>query len=314
MLVTPRPGTNRESLLNDLRTIKNETQSLCGGTSAYTRLLDYLDWVGRTVRALGNQISIADLDRLVLTKRYEQLLAGVGTMTGTEIEVRRVVNGLVSLELAQRIEAFDQAVKALDAQIKRWSNPWNLVVLDTSFYIQHEQKLGDADIAPLVIAPQSDVHVIVPIVVVDELDGLKQSKDSRVRGRARYTLAVLDRVFAVSTTGPAQLRTGDVLIPGPDGTGRGQITMELLFDPPGHVRLPIYDDEIVDRALAVVPLAAGHVTLLTYDTGQAMRARAAGLQVKKLREEPEQQDAAPPKKPTKARPKTTSPSATVVGN
>ena len=58
--------------------------------------------------------------------------------------------------------------------------------------------------------------------------------------------------------------------------------MELVFDPPGHIRLPINDDEIIDRALAVEPLAARRVTLLTYDTGQSMRAQAAGMPVKKL--------------------------------
>jgi hypothetical protein len=46
--------------------------------------------------------------------------------------------------------------------------------------------------------------------------------------------------------------------------------------------LPINDDEIVDRTLAIEPLAARKVTLLTYDTGQSMRARSAGLNVHKL--------------------------------
>jgi hypothetical protein len=51
------------------------------------------------------------------------------------------------------------------------------------------------------------------------------------------------------------------------------------------VRLPIDDDEIIDRALAIEPLADGKVTLLTYDTGQFTRARSAGLQVVKLSQE-----------------------------
>ena len=38
---------------------------------------------------------------------------------------------------------------------------------------------------------QSPVTVLVPIVIVDELDGLKHSKDKHVRWRAGYTLAVL---------------------------------------------------------------------------------------------------------------------------
>lgn len=67
----------------------------------------------------------------------------------------------------------------------------------------------------------------------------------------------------------------------------GEISAEILFDPPGHDRLPIEDDEIVDRAVAASALAApNRFTLLTYDTGQATRGRLAGLNVKKLRVEP----------------------------
>jgi|SRR5215831_8086958 len=51
------------------------------------------------------------------------------------------------------------------------------------------------------------------------------------------------------------------------------------------MRLPIDDDEIIGRALAIEPLADGKITLLTYDTGQFTRARNAGLQVVKLSQE-----------------------------
>ena len=285
MPVSPLPGVSPDNLLTSLRSVHTDVSNLRGGggpqRGAYGRLLSYLEWTSNAVRMLGTQISSADLEHLVLTRRHELLLSGVGNMTSIEIEVQRVVNGLVSLELDQRVDAFNQAIKELAEQIGRWSGRWNLAVLDTSFYIEHEQKLEEADFAPLLGVRESDIHIIVPIVVVDELDGLKQSKDKHVRWRARYTLAVLDRLFA-RTTGPARLREDDFSVLGSGGIPRGQITMELLFDPPGHVRLPINDDEIIDRALAVEPLAVGQITLLTYDTGQSTRARSAGLRVNKL--------------------------------
>jgi hypothetical protein len=46
--------------------------------------------------------------------------------------------------------------------------------------------------------------------------------------------------------------------------------------------LPINDDEFIDRVLAIQALAGRRVTLLTYDTGQSTRARAAGLRARKL--------------------------------
>ena len=88
----------------------------------------------------------------------------------------------------------------------------------------------------------------------------------------------------MDSTGRAWLRAGEV-VPGEDGLTRSEVSSELSFDPSGHVRLPIDDDEIIDRALAIEPLADGKVTLLTYDTGQFTRARNAGLQVVKLSQE-----------------------------
>lgn len=87
------------------------------------------------------------------------------------------------------------------------------------------------------------------------------------------------------TIGPAMLRERDDSPLRSDSIPRGRVSVELLFDPPGHVRLPINDDEIIDRASAVQNLAERPVTLLTYDTGQSTRARNAGLTVVKLTED-----------------------------
>jgi hypothetical protein len=67
----------------------------------------------------------------------------------------------------------------------------------------------------------------------------------------------------------------------------GAITVEIVFDPPEHVRLPIVDDEIIDRALMVQVYAGRAITVVTYDTGQSTRARRVGLPTKKLLDAPE---------------------------
>jgi hypothetical protein len=152
---------------------------------------------------------------------------------------------------------------------------------DTTVYIEHEKKLEEADFGAMLGLWGSPIRILVPMVIVDELDGLKQHNKPHVRWRAGYTLAVLDRLFAKST-GTARLHAVGALPPAPDGRMRGEVKVELLFDPPGHVRLPINDDEIVDRALAVEPFTGRPATLLTYDTGQAARARNAELNVIKL--------------------------------
>jgi hypothetical protein len=122
----------------------------------------------------------------------------------------------------------------------------------------------------------------VPIIVVDELDNLKRSRDPKARWRALYTLAVIDRVVAHPPQ-PGILHPEDfsAIDHGTGGIPRGEVSLQIAYDPRGHTRLPISDDEIVDRSLACQAFA-GSLTLLTYDTGQSTRARLAGLHVQKL--------------------------------
>ena len=118
--------------------------------------------------------------------------------------------------------------------------------------------------------------VIVPVIILDELDGLKlRGGDAPRRWRASYTLGVLEDVF------PDRIRGRVLRQPAADQT-RGAVFVDILFDPPRHERLPINDDEITDRALAAQGLAGARITLLTFDTSQAARARNAGLTVNKL--------------------------------
>ena len=71
--------------------------------------------------------------------------------------------------------------------------------------------------------------------------------------------------------------------------------MELILDPPGHVRLPIDDDEIVDSAQSAGALTESRVMLITFDTGQSLRARNADLRVVKLaKPQFEEDDPGPP--------------------
>jgi hypothetical protein len=276
MLVTPLPGVSRDDVLKTLRGIGSGVTDAGNVHGAYDRLTAYLEWVTASVRMLEHRVTSADIDRLVMTRGYERLLTVTGSLAGTDTGTQRALNAMLSLEIRQRTEALEQAVTELDAQITRWSGSALFAVADTSVYMEHEQKLEDLDFAPLLPGwTDKTVRVVVPIIIIDELDGLKRSGETLRRWRARHTLKVIEDALA-SPRFPGLLRN-----PAPDGT-RGGVILDLLFDPPGHVRLPINDDEIIDRALAAQGLAEAPVTLLTFDTGQAARGRRAGLRVHKF--------------------------------
>jgi hypothetical protein len=186
VLVTPRRGVSRENLLKTLQSLHTEVFNLRAGSgpsAAHKRLLAYLEWTSNASRMLGSQVTNADLAHLVLTDRYKLLLSGLaGTLTGSEIEVQRVVNGLVSLELDERVAAFEAAIDALRRQIQRWSEYGAYVVPDSSFYIEHEDKLEEVDFGPLINVWESAITVLVPVAIVDELDRLKDSGRAKSGG------------------------------------------------------------------------------------------------------------------------------------
>ncbi|MEV7863564.1 PIN domain-containing protein [Streptomyces hirsutus] len=278
MLITPRPGADRKYIRRLLAEIHTNALNLrLPEANAYKRLLRYLNWATDTASVLRSQVSAKDIDTLVFTSRYQVLLASCGTLASTAQE--RLVNGLVDLEITERVQAFEEAQAALDAQIGRWNGSEWFVVADSSFYIHNPIKLADVDLHKVLGLPSGEhIRLLFPMVVVDELDALKEAGKQQARWRAPHTLGLLDQILGGSTFG--SLHRQELILQ--DGEVRGEVNMEIVLDPPGHVRLPIADDEIIDRAVAIQSLAARRVRLLTCDTGQHTRGRAAGLEVTKI--------------------------------
>ncbi len=108
--------------------------------------------------------------------------------------------------------------------------------------------------------------VVLPHVVLDEIDRKSYEEGSKVRDRARGVYRMLDGLITrIDDQGYATLNDGSACL--------------ILLDEPGHRRLPNNDDEIVARAgFLQQALAPGQVTMVTRDIG--MRARALALQLR----------------------------------
>jgi len=293
-LIAPLPGVSRAHLRDSLHRLWTEVYNIRGGTygSGFEELARYLTWASSAVRTLANQIRPADIDRLVLTRGYERLLALAAPSSAVSAHTVSVLNEMLNVELSQRVDDLEAARKSLDDAISRWSDTALFIMPDTSVYIEHEKKLADLDFAEMVAEqrfPNSRLVVLVPIVVIDELDRLKdRSSNSHVKWRAGHALGFIYEKLK-DARHPVQIQPPD------RQNWRGQVVMELVLDPPGHVRLPIEDDEIVDRAQSIGALAESQVTLITFDTGQSLRGRNADLRVVKLtKPQSEEEDPGPP--------------------
>jgi hypothetical protein len=257
---------DRDALRRCLQEVTNRLSTVSGGGNP---LLDYLRWVSDATRVLRTVIRPADLTNVVLTRRHEVLLSmldGSQAPSPQRQQNNAVISSLVGVEVEERLDALRAAITELDAQIARWTNrtaagePPRFIALDTTVYIEHENKVEDLDFAELVSARGGPMFNLLPMVVVDELDNLKQRGDEHTRWRALYTTAVLNETF--SSGGESRLfRPADLSPLNHGGIPRGEVYFELLPDPVGHSRLPISDDEIVDRVAAVKPIIGQQITI-----------------------------------------------------
>jgi hypothetical protein len=102
----------------------------------------------------------------VLTPRFERPLSKVGTVTVMDQGTQRALNSLISLELTQRVTALEEASKAHETQIRRWSAYGHFVVPDTSEDSTAFALLGEAfpELAPVLEQLRQDHRLVADIL------------------------------------------------------------------------------------------------------------------------------------------------------
>lgn len=263
VLPVPLPGAGADNVLEALRASELTAANIAtGGRPGIERFNAYQRWATDTVRALSLLLRPADVDMLVATPRY-WALQGIDPATHAD------VGGLVDLELAQRRTDLADAADALaTAAACRRAHAGQLFVPDTNIYLHHPQTFDRIDWPALLSTGSLGAHLVVPILVVDELDDSKRR--DKTAARARHTLKLLEDLFP-NPHAIALLR--------PEAP---PVRAEILLDPAGHRRLPDPDSELVDRARALRDLHDAPVTVITDDTAMLFRARAAGLEARRL--------------------------------
>ncbi|MDU0314080.1 PIN domain-containing protein [Phycicoccus sp. M110.8] len=261
MVVNLLPGTDAPTALNALSWVKNELSSVGSGDVATVHNA-YLRWANDAADHLGRSFDPAEVDRLVLTPRHWALQAMVPGPYSA-------LMSLVQLEVREATHRLEGALTALSERFEQWRRtPGVLVVPDTNVYLHHRMEFDDVDWAGVAQAQNHvQVNVVLPMLVIDELDRHKRTNQrTRARSALRRINALVPDSGISATLAPGHGSAGPTVI-------------HLLLDDPRHVRLPHPDSELVDRAQALAGLTGRPVTLITFDTAMAVRARAAKLQV-----------------------------------
>jgi len=133
------------------------------------------------------------------------------------------------------------------------------LLFDTSALVR-EGSFDTLDWRKFVDSPNGRVRLIVPILVVRELDDLKNyGKVDKARPRLRRIFQILGD----SGRGPTPMTKG--------------ASLELLMDPPGHLRLTNHDAEIVRRAAYLNSRKGGPLKIISGDYTMLAIARAEGI-------------------------------------
>ena len=288
-----KPGATAPAAIAALKEASRTASNILGaGGASIDRLNAYRPWSSQQLRALAAHVTADSLDDLLATRRYWTLQSLEPAAYGVP-----ALGDLVDLELSARIDALDEAAQSLSSRMDRWSSwrgqgipgaPHHAVVLDTNVLLRHAHELIEIEWSRgLDILPHVTIALGIPMVVVDELDRLKDSNASMfidgekqaTRTLARRALKSLDTVF----------RGGylDWLVRQQGTTGANSFAdlhAILMVDDPNQTRLGDADLEIIDQAVRLRPFTAD-VALATYDQAMIFRARSAGLKAFKPTEE-----------------------------
>jgi predicted ribonuclease YlaK len=144
-------------------------------------------------------------------------------------------------------------------------HPGRIVVPDTSalmegiLFTEYDRHALYASLA------SGPVRIIVPVLVVEELDGHMHSRDRHRKTAAKEVLRPLWALHRKAPTEPAPLPQA------------ADVTIEVFTDSDFHKRRENNDGEIIDQALSIQELTGQPVTLATCDYNQAYRAAVPSL-------------------------------------
>jgi len=252
------PG-GADAALATVRQVKNELGNASGrGNNAAERKDAFLTWCDHwATPQLGNHFPVSEDLFAELTESYHRVVQ-------TPQLSERELNMLIARECREWDARLERLISEMQSQLAFLGRPGRLVVLDTSALMEGVF-FTDFDWHLLDPSPQGAVRLVVPSLVMEELDDLKRHRDGRQKAQARRVLTALWDLNRTAPAEPAAL------------LGRADVTIEVLLDGGWHRRMPNNDGEIIDQALSLRELTGQPVILAAGDYTQLYRAATAGL-------------------------------------
>lgn len=260
-------GVIWESALKALTRVETETQEVQAGTDERAA---YIRWTIFAEEALWSILTPAALGELIFTQRYAALRSGADVQG---------LSSFISLEMDARRRLLRATTSYVEAQVGFYRGVDRLVVLDTNLFLHHKRPFDQLPLADVIDARAEGVRLVVPLVVIRELDKHKRGNRA-VKSRARTTLRrireLVPTIHHISELGRYER-----------GPLKACVMVSVAMDPPGHVPLADADSELTEAALRVEDRAGRPVTVVTLDGTMQYLAQAADARALLL---PQEQD------------------------
>ena len=239
--------TALDSLLNGLVNLRGSSKT------AILAVQNYLLWAENAEVQLRAYYRDRDVARGLHTERYWR----IRSITDTTPRPHPLIAAEVDDQELSLTLLREQLVHYQGLLSPRASE--RFVILDTNVLIhgkQFHEVQWDSQFE------EKDVRILMPLVIVDELDSLKNKSVPGAAGVLRDLDRFLPTDGALTLT---QIRS--------------RVRLQLIDEPLGHARLSNADDEIVQQASYFASISDAPVTIITQDRGMRVRAEAAGLDV-----------------------------------
>ena len=239
-------------------------------TDLRIKLNAYLNWVYEAQTRLRMIFSDTDLEDSLLARAYWHVSMN---SVPPSPELGRLVNEELIFQAGSPGIPNDQGGRLGEAEdrLRQWmrlaDRVGRICVLDTNALLHYTR--FDRLPWPERIG-QRAVRLIIPLIVVDELDNKKYARREEFQQRARELLTVIDSYESAAPDAYVHLSK--------------DVTFEILPDEQGHFRAASTDQEILERCEFLAQVTESPTTLVTGDSGVRINARARGIEVVKLTE------------------------------
>ena len=262
-----REGASGEAAIQELRNQAREAGNVVGrsaGRPDEQILDDYLVWTEQAERLLGNVFDFGIVDSLIYTSRYR--------LIRTASPEWRRLPALISSEIDNRQRLLNAHADALQEEQQRWrGRAATLVIPDTNMFLQEDAPLENID-WPAAVKSRVDVRLVVPLLVVRELDRLKRRGNQVTVKEARRAIKWLEANLPMTPHG-----TSAPLSNSP----RTTVEVYVQHEP---ARAEEVDGLIIEFARQLSSVSRMRTRLVTRDLGMRLQAEALGVDVVTLDE------------------------------